>query len=337
MRPFPVVVLAASLLATAARADPSSDAKDLFERARQLRAAGKCAEAAPLFEKAATVYPAGLGSIRNAAECEEQLGHFATSHRMWLDLKRAVMLSRDPKYTGWQADAEAAAARLAPKLARVTVHLTPANTGSNVEVKINGEVVAAELIGAPLERDPGKYVVSVGGDGQPTREQTVDIGAGEAKELTFTVSAVTPPPPVPVGDPTPVPPHDLGGGDPPPSTGAATRRTVGWIGVGVGAAALVGASISLGIRQAALGDLKSACPKYQTETCPTSLQSTVSRGATASTLVNVLAIAGGIVGVTGVLLVVLSPSSPSRAKERTSYVPEISVGLGAFSARWSFQ
>jgi len=331
--------IAALLVATVAHADPASDAKDLFERARQLRAAGKCAEAAPLFEKAATVYPAGLGSIRNAAECEEQLGHFATSHRLWLDLKRAVMLSKDPKYAGWQADAEGAAARLAPKLARVTVRLT--NTGTNVVVRINDEVVAPELIGAPLERDPGRYVVRVTSDGQPPAEQTVQMAAGDAKELTFTIQA-PPPPTTPPPDPTvvgpdprhdPIPEHH----ETPPSTGAATRRTVGWVGVGVGAAALVGAGISLGIRQAALGDLQSGCPKYLTEKCPTNLQSTVTRGATASTLVNVLGIAGGIVGLTGVLLVVLSPQAPSAAKEKASLTPEVSVGLGALSARWSFQ
>lgn len=357
MRPFSFFLIAGSLVAGVAQADPAADAKDLFERGRQLRAVGKCAEAAPLFEKAAAIYPAGLGNVRNAAECEEKLGHFATARRLWLDLKRSVMIAPDAKYAGWQSDAEAAAARLAPKVARLTVQVTitdgqataPATQDSKVQVRLNGELVAPELIGTQLDRDPGKYVVSVEGDRQPASEQSVDLAAGDAKQLTFEVhappapaaprdggepSAAPAPTPV-VSAPSPDVLRDDRGAEAPPSSAAASRRTAGWIGVGVGAAALVGAGISVGVRQAALGDLQAACPSYATEACPARVQSTVSRGATASTLVNVLGVAGGVFVATGILLVVLSPSPTSSA--HASNVPEIAVGLGAFSARWSFQ
>lgn len=229
--------LAVLSVASSAFADPASDAKDLFERGRILRAAGKCDEAAPLFEKAAEIFPAGLGSLRNAAECEEALGHFATSHRLWNDLKRGVMLSKEERYQGWQAEAEAAAARLEPKLAHVTVDVVESDGKSEhklspknkVTVKLGDDALPLPLVGTLLDRDPGKYVVTVtGADGVP-KSETVELRVGDAKTLRFVVPA-PPPEPVdrgPTGPSGPVDDH-----------GAATRRTIGWVGVGVGAAGL---------------------------------------------------------------------------------------------------
>ena len=96
------VGILATSIAPAANASPESEAKDLFARGRDLRATNDCGSAAPLFRKAWTVYPQGLGSLRNLAECEEQLGNFASSRRAWLDLKRALVIApSDPKYEGW--------------------------------------------------------------------------------------------------------------------------------------------------------------------------------------------------------------------------------------------
>src|SRR5277367_6189891 len=105
-------VMVATLLAPrAALADPASDAKDLFAQGRDLRARGNCADAVTLFRKASDLYPSGLGSLRNLAECEEQLGHFASSRRAWLDLKRSLITEDAHKYEGWSQDADQAAAR----------------------------------------------------------------------------------------------------------------------------------------------------------------------------------------------------------------------------------
>jgi hypothetical protein len=108
-------MLAAVLSApTPARADTRSDAQDLFARGRELRLRGDCANAVPLFQRAFDLYPAGLGSLRNVAECEESLGHLASAREAWLDLGRALLANGDPKYRGWALDAEQGAERLRP-------------------------------------------------------------------------------------------------------------------------------------------------------------------------------------------------------------------------------
>src|SRR5438270_653590 len=72
------------LSAPIVRADAESDAKDLFARAHAMRKSGDCGGAVPLFRKAYAIYPKGLGSLRNIAECEEQIGHPASSRRAML-------------------------------------------------------------------------------------------------------------------------------------------------------------------------------------------------------------------------------------------------------------
>jgi hypothetical protein len=106
-------LLAASLSApTQARASAVAEAQDLFGQGRNLRLHGDCASAVPLFHRAFDIYPAGLGSLRNVAECEESLGHFASARQAWLDLGRALVANHDPKYDGWVLDAEQGVERL---------------------------------------------------------------------------------------------------------------------------------------------------------------------------------------------------------------------------------
>ena len=163
------MVMTASSYQGLAWADAESDAKDLFTRGREFRAQGNCVEALKEFRKAVALFPSGLGSFRNIAECEEQLGHWASARRTWIDLKRALLTTQDRKYDGWQEEAEATAARLAPKIARLTVDVVvrgrqgeaTATEKSGVVVIMNGETLPASLLGTSLDRDPGTYRVHV--------------------------------------------------------------------------------------------------------------------------------------------------------------------------------
>jgi hypothetical protein len=231
-----------------------SDAKDLFTRARELRAHGDCAGAVPLFRKAVALYPDGIGSVRNLAECEESLGHYASARRAWLDLKRALLTDSDKKYDGWQKDADDAAARLAPKLATLTIDVNAVGPSGDaaapggVEVKLDGETLSSSLVGTALERDPGRHVVQVGGPRvKEPAQKAVDLAAGDAKRVALRV-VVTPDKPVEpeVGAPLPATPPVAP--DDSAENARAAKRTAAWIAIGVGAAAAIGAGVSIGIR-----------------------------------------------------------------------------------------
>jgi hypothetical protein len=239
-------------------------------------------------------------------------------------LKRALIVSKDPKYEGWEADAENGAERLAGKVAKLTVVVTvhgangegDAGHHSDVAVTIDGERLAPTLVGTELERDPGTYTVKVQSrDAVAPVEQEVALGTGEAKRVSLVLTLR--PAPVPVAATSPVPKEE-------PPRGASTGRVLGWTAVGIGGASLVGALVSLIVRQNALGDLKSACPGYQSGPCDPSVKSIDDRGKLASTLVTVFGAVGLVALGGGVTLLLTAPSSSSAPT---------SAGL---SGRWSF-
>jgi hypothetical protein len=318
-----------------ARADAEADAKDLFQRGRDLREKGNCAEASPLFRKATQIYPQGLGSLRNLAECEEELGRWASARRAWLDLSRALLTTQDAKYKGWDHDAETAAARLAPKVAKLTVEVTvaspegeaPANEKSPIEVLLNGEALPLNLVNTLLERDPGAYRVRVMPKrGQPV-EQSVTLAAGEAKKIALRVEVPAEPKAKPSG------PVDVGPTFVEPEDKAAGRRTAGWIALGVGGASLVAMGVFIGVRGGALGDLESVCPKYESQPCGTNAQDAVDRGKSAATMANVFGIIGGVGVAAGAVLLLTSPKPQPIVKAGV----RVYATLGGAAAEWRFQ
>lgn len=318
------LVLTALSVAPPASASPESDAKDLFARGRDLRNANDCGSAAPLFRKAWQIYPQGLGSLRNLAECEEQLGHFASARRAWLDLKRALITApNDAKYEGWDKDAEEAAERLKPKVATFVVDVyvkSPegealANEKTGVEIFVNGESVGTTLVGTPLERDPGQYRIRAQmPDAQPV-EQVVAVSAGDNPHVTMRLTVEPKPKPITV------------------EPGGSSRKTIGYVVAGVGAASLIGSGITFLLRQGALSDLEDGCPQYETQPCPEKLRSTVDRGQLMSTLSPIL-LGVGVLGVgAGVALIVTAPRKTEAASSKSLTV---SAGLGRVDATWRF-
>lgn len=196
-----------------------------------------------------------------------------------------------------------------------------------VSVTVDGAPLATVLDGRPLVVDPGDHKFRYETHGFPAVDAHVVIHVGE-KSRPLGVQFGTPvapskPPPTAGGDaraPTSPPP------DP-------TRHTIGWILVGVGAASLVGAGVSFGIRQAALNDAQSLCHGPNLTNCPTNdsaLESDGSRGQTASTLATVFTIVGAVGVTSGIVLLAtrLGQSSQSRLI--------ITPTLGGASAAWRF-
>jgi hypothetical protein len=305
-------------LGSPALASPESEAKDLFQRGRELREkSNDCGSAAPLFLRAWTIYPAGLGSVRNLAECEEVLGHYASSRRYWLDLKRALITTPpDAKYEGWDHDAEEAAARLKPRVAAFVVDVyvksaegeALANQKSGVFLFVNGEPLGDKLVSTPLERDPGTYRVRAEAEDAPAVEQEITLAAGDNPRVTIRLAR-----------------------KPKPETldAHATRRTIGWVVAGVGAAALVGSGVTFLVRNGAESDLDAECPTHTN--CPRTLESTVDRGQTMSTLTNVL-FPVGLAGVAaGVVLVLVSRPKTSEPTSARIQDLRIAPALGGLS------
>jgi hypothetical protein len=283
-------------------ASPETEAKDLFERAKEHRKKGDCATAVPLFSKAWQIYPKALGPLRNVAECEEQLGHFASSRRAWLEMRRAlVTLPPNDNYAGWDKDAEDAAARLKEKVATFVVDVyvksaegeALANESSGVELFVNGESIGTKLVGTPIDRDPGTYLIRAQAPRAKPVEQSVSLSAGDQPHVTIRLTQADEAKPAA---------EDHSG-----------RRSAGYVIAGVGGAALVGSFVTFLIRQAAKSDVDDACASYTN--CPETLRDTVDRGKTASTLTSVL-LPLGIVGLgTGITLIATSGAPKTATRD----------------------
>jgi len=316
-----------------AHADADADAQDLFVRARELRAKKDCGGAIELFRKANNLAPQRLGSLRNVAECEEELGHFASARRAWLELGRGLLVTKEPtKYDGWANDARDNASRLEPKVARLKVELLvtrpegegPAQAGDGATVTINGEVVPLALLGTVLEKDPGKYKVHAeAATGEAAADQDLALTPGESKEIRLRLRLKPKPKEIVYVERT----HP--------------RRIAGYVTLGVGAASLVAAGVSFLVRQGALSDLEAACPGYEAGPCPTSTQSILSRGSTAATMTTIFGIAGGLLAAGGFTLVLASPNEkvPVGHAATLPAPPRVAISpaLGGAQLTWRFE
>ena len=293
---------AAALLATAlATASPAraDDAETFFAQGRTLRTKGKCAEAIVAFRRALELRPQGLGSLRNVAECEEELGEFASARTDWWNLRRAVLQENQPKYEGWDRQAEQAYQRLEPKVAHLTVKLT-GGSPERAQVTIDGKPLDPRLIGVELERDLGPHTIQAtyGGAAPVVEKRMLTVGAHQV--VTLAIPEPKPDETAPV--PTP----------PPADTGSRPLRAAGIAATTLGGLGVVGMAISLVMRQSAL-DSFSGCPGYVG--CDPSLRGELTKGQTASTLAIVFgAVAVAGIGV-GIPLVVVGSRAPTPASD----------------------
>jgi len=299
-------------LAPSARADSVEEAMNLFARGRDLRTRGDCSDAVPLFQAAHDAYPAGLGSLRNIAECRETLGQYATARAAWLDLQRALLITTSPRYDGWAQDADSAVTRLAQKVATLVVDLVVVNSrgapasAAGITVTLNDVPLASTALGTALDQEPGRIVVRSFGPNQDLLEQrAVLLAAGTTSRVDLHVARSSTEPAALAKEPAHTAPRSEG-----------ERKAAGWIAVGLGGASFTGAGISFAVFEAARARLEQRCPNYRTQPCSSSLGSTVHEGDVAGTLVNVLAVAGLVVAGAGIVVL----SLPATRDTQTSLI-----------------
>ena len=306
--------LLVGLVAYEGRAQAGETESDsLFAEGRELRSAGKCEEAILKFRKALETFPEGLGALRNIAECETELGKFASARRDWADLKVAVLQSNQPKYLnppngaqGLDKDAEQAQAQLAQRVAKVTIKVN-GERPEGMSITVNGKPFDLGLIGIELEEDDGPLTVEIQyGASQPLRQNIeVKEKARETIEMTIPAGAAEA--------------AKKKHGPPETSNAGPAMRIGGGIALAVAGLGAIGAAASAGIRQAALSDIKKTCPTLLK--CNPSLQSDYDRGKAANTAMIATAITAGVGLAVGIPLIVASPKShPSDAA--------LDVGIG---------
>jgi hypothetical protein len=209
-----------------------------------------------------------------------------------------------------------------------TVSLRVAGAAAGDELLLDRRPLPIDDRPFPIRADPGAHTAELRRGGTVLAREYFAVEARSTRRIELRVGsiAVEPDPgkgPEPV--PPPGPPPDpaaragtAGEGPPtvppvvPPGAGR-VPRALGWTAIGMGAGSLAAMGVFIGERASAMASLTSACPSLTH--CPTSVASTVSTGKTDAMVVNITAVAGGVLAATGIVLLVVAPSrsAPSVA------------------------
>jgi hypothetical protein len=347
----PAAVILATLLSSgAARADITADqraaAQALFDDARKLIADKKWVEACPKLEESQRLDP-GLGTLLNLAECQSQIGKTASA---WANFLEAAYQAKATNQAKREATARAHATALEPKLSRITI-LAVGAAAAGLEIRRDGVVVAASVVGTAVPVDPGEHTVSASAPGKRAWSTKVvvradghmasvsvpqleDVGPGSPPGPEPPPGTPKPPPGTPRANP---PPQGPGAPPEPPSqppeaddAGPRGQRIGGIALVVVGAGGLAIGAAFTALASKKLNDSNAQGCNKTTNVC--SNPTAFGLRNDARTFGNVATggwVAGGLVAAGGVALLVTSvlmkPRPESPASGTSSLVPNFSI------------
>ena len=333
MRPPRLARLASILLAVAivspapatAQPEPTpaelDQARQSFAQARKLEDAGKWAEALELLKKVAEVRT--TPQVRfHIALCQENLGLWTQAlDGFALAAREAVGVAPDViKESNQHVNA------LEKRIPTLTVRVNGAAPGD--ELLLDRRPIPMGDPPLPVRVDPGNHVLEVKRGDAIVGKVEFAIDPGSSRRIDTEVQPPPPPGPPPTATPTQRPP------DTTTSSGIA-QRTIGWIALGVGGAAVIATGVFAGLRAGAVSDVEDACAS-DLGACkgePGDVDPIRERGETYSTLVNVFAITAGVCVAGGLVLVLTAPSSGQPAavsgQRQVKAAPKIRPGAWA--------
>ncbi len=290
-----VIVAVIATISIDARAGDHAEAERLFLQGRELVRAGRFAEAILKFEASLRAEETA-SALLNLADCHEKLGHYASAVRVF----RRIESRGDPDRA---AEAKRRADALEPSVPTLVIRAPSAT--ADVEVRLDGDVVAPGTLGTAMPLDSGEHRVVASAHCKRPFDTRVKIPpAGGKTELVVPLLAEDPACQTKTRSPPP---------EEPPST---PWRTIGVI-TGATGLATVGVGSVFGV--IALGhetDLTNACTSYPNG-CPPSrrdeIEGTYDDARSSATVANVAFVTGALLIVAGAALYLLAPKTTTTA------------------------
>lgn len=323
------------LSATAARADEEADrgqARDLGTQAYKAAEKGDWAKAEDLFRRADSIYHANT-LLLGLARARAHLGKYVEA---WEDYHRILVESLPPNASPAMKkavdDARAEIGSVEGKRARVTITVAGP---SSPTVTIDGAPINAAALGAEREVNPGTHAVHAEAAGYTPGDTTFTVAEGQSAtaSLQLQPAPAAAPSVAPAGGPAPAQPAtsdaanpataDTGGGG-----SGSTRRTLGLVGMGIGAAGLVTGIITGVI---AMGDhgsiMNNVCAKGPCgQSDLTSYDSSIDSYHTMGTISTIGFIAGGVLAAGGAVLFFTAPTASATTGQGAHVAPYVSLG-----------
>lgn len=242
-----------------------------------------------------------------AARSLVRAGRWVEASERYLELERFT-LPADAAAEQTQAVQDAARERreLLGRLPSIKVVVEGAEPGS-VFVSLNGQMVKPALIGAKQPVNPGKLLVK-GVRGEQAVEATLELGEAQFREVRLVFQATSEPAAQPA--PSSAAPPAAGPAADRPASGGSPLRLYGFIGLGVGGAALATGAIFGGLALSDKSDLERACPGRECE--PLYHDRNDSYG-TKKTVASIGLIGGAVLAAAGAVLIFTAPSGDAGA------------------------
>ncbi|MBI4700522.1 MAG: tetratricopeptide repeat protein [Deltaproteobacteria bacterium] len=297
---LPVALAVAAPLSAAAQATDPATASTLFEQGVHLASSGRIDEACDKFAASMRADPSS-GTLFNLAHCHELQGKTATAHG---EYERAAQMDRQAARIEEANQATAYAAKLKPRLSRLTIRLSAEAPG--LSVLRDGAPVDRAAFGVPVAVDPGAHRIETSGTGYRSWSASIRVEPdGDRKEIT-----------IPVGqDAAPQPKQTER-----PATSA--RATIGWALAGGGAGAMTVAAALFGLRVQDVDDYDRA----NADGNKAASDAAVDRANTKAAIGGV-GLALGAVSAGAGLYLLLSPRTPDTTP--TASVRPVPLGGGA--------
>jgi hypothetical protein len=237
-------------------------------------------------------------------------GHWVEASERYLELERTALPGGAPP-DQVQAVADAAKERrdLLGRVPSIKVIVEGADP-SSVFVSLNGQLVKPALIGAKQPVNPGKLLVK-GVRGEQVVEASIELGEAQFREVRLVFAGAATPAAAPAaGDPTG--PAAANGSaaalTASPSDHGSNLRLYGFIGLGVGGAALATGAIFGGLAASDKSDLDTHCPNHR---CQPDFHDLNDSYATKKTIASIGIIGGAVLAGAGAVLILTAPASAS--------------------------
>jgi hypothetical protein len=157
----------------AAQDSNAAIAESLFRDGKRLSAEHKFAEACPKFAESYKLDP-GLGTLLNLATCHEAEGKPASA---WAEFSEASSRARREGDNDRAQLAEEHVRALEPKLAHITIALTPGPTVAGLVIKFDTRELSSAALGVQFPVDPGQHQIEASAPGKLGYAQTIDAPA----------------------------------------------------------------------------------------------------------------------------------------------------------------
>lgn len=318
------IVVAAATRATDARAaDPSEGgaaaAESLFQEARKLMDAKRFSEACPKLVASHKLAPA-VGTLLNLADCYERAGQNASA---WARFHEAIALAQRLGRPDREKTARDRAEKLEPRLIRLSI----VAQDKDAEVKLDGNVLDAAVLGSPVPVDPGKHSIEASAKGKRPFTTTIEVSDRvKAPSVEIPALDVDPTATKPSADKSTDGNPDKGPSEETRSDGS-TQRTISYVLMGAGVVG-VGVGTVFGLRTSSKwSEAQTHCTGIECDRTGVTLAAGAKNNGTVSTI---SFIAGGLLLAGGAALFFTAPSGPPKTSG--SLAPRdvrVGVGLGS--------